>query len=278
MQTDFGASAAALRQELPGNGNSTAYAPDPTRWDRELDELYAALTGRGGFRWDAGRDPLWAAYSDRAQAAGRLAMRDTMGRAAALTGGYGSSYAQAVGQQQYGEYLRGLSEAMPDFYELAYRRWQDEGARLADDYDRLAARRREEAEAAAAAEQTAYQRQRDALADARREADDAAAADKTAYQRRQDSYNALVRLISASGYEPTDAELASAGLSRAAAEALLRQYRLDNPEPAAAGAVWYGGGSGGTQKKSAARRRVKEGPLNAPLPASLGSSAGGKGK
>lgn len=207
-------------------------SPDLEAWDRELDELYAAITGRSGFRYEAKSDPLFAAYEDRAVQNGRLAMRDTMGRTAGLTGGYASSYGQAVGQQQYGEYLRSLSEAMPEFYQLAYQQWQDEGERLLGQYDRLSARRKAAGEEARQAEQTAYDRSRDALADQRYAAESAAAsasaAEKAAYARQKDSYAALVKLISASGYRPTDAELRSAGLSREAAEALLQQYLRDN--------------------------------------------------
>ena len=39
---------------------------------------------------------------------GRLAMMDSMGRAAALTGGYGSSYAQSAGQQAYQKQMDSL--------------------------------------------------------------------------------------------------------------------------------------------------------------------------
>lgn len=224
MQTSSFGPAAATRQDTWNSGAS----PDFSAWDRELDELYAAIAGRGAFRYDANSDPLYAAYADRAVTDGRLAMRDSMGQAAALTGGYGSSYGQAVGQQQYGEYLRSLSEAMPQFYSLAWQRWQDEGAQLGQQYDRLADRRADAAQEAARAEQLAYDRQRDALSDRQRESETALAAEKTAYTRQQNSYAALVKLISASGYRPTDAELEGAGLSREAAEALLRQYLLDN--------------------------------------------------
>ena len=60
---------------------------------------------------------------------GSRAMRDTMGQAAALTGGYGSSYAQSAGQQQYALYLQKLGEAMPELYQAAYERYSAEGDR-----------------------------------------------------------------------------------------------------------------------------------------------------
>ena len=77
--------------------------------DAELEELYQALMGRRSFSYNAAEDPMYRSVADRYVQNGRLAMRDTMGSAAALTGGYGSSYAQAVGQQSFDEYLRQLS-------------------------------------------------------------------------------------------------------------------------------------------------------------------------
>lgn len=247
-------------QNPPNTGLTTDY-------DRELDELYAALSGRGSFRYDAAGDPLYGAYAANVRQNGLMAMRDTMGQAAALTGGYGSSYGQAVGQQQYGEYLRSLSEAMPQFYELAYKSWQDEGARLGEQYDRLYRRRDDAAqqaqwaeEQARQAEQLAYDRGRDALADQQRAQEQAAAAEKTAYARQQDSYAALVKLISGAGYRPTDAELQAAGLSREAAEALLQQYLRDNKLLPTGGA---GYGSAGASPAAAAlpkKKKLASGP------------------
>lgn len=207
------------------NTNSGSRLAD---YDRELNELYSAITGRKRFTYRAASDPLYRAYADRYIQDGRLAMRDTMGQAAHLTGGYGSSYSQAVGQQTYDEYLRKLSDVMPELYATAYQQYADEGERLNDAYDRLYRRRADEYEREAAQEAQAYQRSRDAVSDERYAAETAAAQDKTDYSRRQDSYAALVKLISTAGYQPTDAELQAAGLSREAAQALYEQYLREN--------------------------------------------------
>ena len=172
-------------------------------WDDELEALYSRLSGRGSFRYDAASDPLWTSYAERARLGGQLAMQDTMGRAAALTGGYGSSYAQAVGQREYDDYLRSLGEAMPQFYSLALQRWQAEGDTLRDRYELLYTRASDERERADAAGQAAWQRQ-------------------------QSNYASLVKLIQSAGYRPTDAELSGAGLSRAAADALLAAWQSQN--------------------------------------------------
>lgn len=103
--------------------------------DPELDSLYAAITGRKAFSYNAAADPLYRAAADRYIQNGRLAMRDTVGQAAALTGGYGNTYAQTAGQQRYDEYLRGLAEAIPQYYSLAFRQYQAQGEALRDAYD-----------------------------------------------------------------------------------------------------------------------------------------------
>ena len=196
--------------------------------DAELDALYAALTGRQPFRYRAEEDPLYRSYADRYVQNGRMAMRDTMGSAAALTGGYGSSYAQAAGQQQYDEYLRLLGEALPELYGMAYQQYLDEGAALRERYDLSYQRREDELSRRQAAEAAAYQRERDAISDERYRTEQASRAEQQRYQQQQDSYQKLVRLITGSGYTPSDAELAAAGMSRASADALRREYEQEN--------------------------------------------------
>ena len=137
------------------NSNPTQPAL-PYDEDGELKRLYTAITGRPGFSYAPSSDPLYRSYAERYIQNGRLAMRDSMGQGAALTGGYGSSYAQSVGQQQYNEYLRSLGEVLPELYGLAWQRYSAEGEQLQNAYD-LAWQRRE----------NEYQRGRDALSDER---------------------------------------------------------------------------------------------------------------
>ncbi len=229
-------------------------------WDDELEELYARLSGRGGFRWDAASDGLYRAARDRAVVNGRLAMEDTMGRAAALTGGYGSSYGQAVGQREYDDYLRSLGEAMPQFYGMARQTWQDEGDALRDRYELLSGRASDERDRLAAADKAAQTRQ--------------AAADRLAAQQRQQGFNALVKIIQGSGYRPSDAELESTGLSRAAADALAEAW-LAAQKPAKTRGGSSSSGAAKTKEKSAKKTaRKTEKPA---LPAAPAAAGGGSG-
>lgn len=107
---------------------STEYAGSP--YDQQLKDLYTSITNREQFKYDANEDPMYQQYMDRYQQLGKQAMKDTMGQAAALTGGYGNSYAQGVGQQTYDQYMLGLNDKAMELYNAAYGRYQDEGDRL----------------------------------------------------------------------------------------------------------------------------------------------------
>ena len=212
--------------------------------DAELEELYAAITGRPAFSYSPGSDPLYRSYADRYVQNGRLAMRDTQGRAAALTGGYGSSYAQSVGQQRYDEYLRSLGEVMPELYGLAWQRYQAEGDRLRGAYD-MTRQRGEDA----------YRRERDALADERYEAERQREAEALARKQQQESYEQLYKLIASTGYVPTDEELEAAGLTREQAEALRAEYLRSTKKKKSSSGGWSGGGRRNSRKKNRGKGR-----------------------
>lgn len=111
-----------------------------SRWDKELDTLYDQIANRKAFSYDLGSDPLYRQYREQYQSAGRLAMENTMGAAAALTGGYGSSYSQQAGQQSYNAYLQKLNEVVPDLYAQARSQYDREGAALSERYALISSR------------------------------------------------------------------------------------------------------------------------------------------
>ena len=99
-------------------------------YDEEISNLYSQIINRKPFSYSASEDPLYQQYRDQYMQQGQQAMRDTMGQAAGLTGGYGSTYSQAAGQQAYEAYLARMNEVLPELYGQAYSRWADEGNRL----------------------------------------------------------------------------------------------------------------------------------------------------
>lgn len=192
-------------------------------------------------------DPLMQQYRDLYIGNGQRAMQDTMGQAAALTGGYGSSYAQSAGQQAYNEWLRNLNDKALDIYQLRRNEYDKDRAAL---YDQLSAlnsaaateysKERDALDDERYADELAYSRGRDTISDERY-------ADETAYSRQQDAlaleassrkdaYSRAVSMIE-SGYMPTDEELAAAGISKGYA-----QYMVALAQQQASGSS--GGGSG----------------------------------
>lgn len=124
----------ALRALLEAQKNAPTYA---NSYESQLKDLYDQITKRGKFQYDINEDALYQQYAQQYAQKGRMAMMDTMGQAAALTGGYGSTYGQAVGQQQYDAYLQQLNDVVPELYQMAYAQYQDEGDRMQQQYAML---------------------------------------------------------------------------------------------------------------------------------------------
>lgn len=261
--------------------------------DQALQDLFDEIAGYEKFSYNTREDSLYQAYKQSYTNAGKLAMQDTMGQAAALTGGYGSSYGQAVGQQQYHAYLQKLNDVLPETYGMAYQQYQDERGALVDRYnmtgqlaeseyqkyqDRLNAYYREmdywqnTADTAYGryqqAEEQAYQREQDA------------------YAKQQDAYDRLVDMIVTTGYTPDAEDLAAAGMKDSQYQAYLNYYNSMNAGSA--------GGSGGGGRRSSKKKTDEEdgnynllldqakdlidrGVSAEVLNGSLSSNAGGKG-
>ena len=91
----------------------------------EINSLVESLLGME-FSYDMESDPLFSLSRDQYLKNARLAMEDTLGKATAMTGGYGNSYALGAAQQAYNNELSGFSELIPELYEAAYDRFSDE--------------------------------------------------------------------------------------------------------------------------------------------------------
>ena len=197
--------------------------PKPTyagTFEGQLNDIFDKIQNREKFSYDVNADPLYQSYKDQYIQGGKLAMKDTMGQAAALTGGYGNTYGQQVGQQAYNAYLKNLSAVIPELYDRAYGVYKDEGDDLKDQFTLAGAMR-----------DTEYGRYRDDLGDweqdrdlaIRREQEDynrRKAEETAAYQRQQQAYANLLAVIKSSGYMPSAEELAAAGMSAGQANSL----------------------------------------------------------
>lgn len=102
--------------------------------EKTVNELMHKILNREAFTYDINGDVLYNQFKNQYQNLGKLAMTDTMGQAAALTGGYGNSYASTAGNQAYQSYLTELNNVIPALYEAAYSRYNQEGDRMLQNY------------------------------------------------------------------------------------------------------------------------------------------------
>ena len=235
-----------VQQQKPGAYQS-ALTP-------QLQAQFEAIMNRQPFSYDLGTDPIFQQYTDQYVQKGRRAMQDTMGQAAALTGGYGNSYAQGAGQAAYGNYLQELNTLAPQFQQNAFARWQSEGADMMDRYNALAAREENEygryqdtvnayyadLDRAQQAADNAYDREYGQYMDKLNyDQQKAEWEQKVQSENRDYAYNTALMILQG-GKMPSADLLAAAGLSEADAKALMAMYA-----PKKSG----GGSSGGGDKK-----------------------------
>ena len=131
-----------------------------SKYADQLDGILQRITNPEKFKYEFNGDNLFRSYADYYTQMGKQASQDAMGQAAALTGGYGNTYAQNAGQQAYQQYLLGLYDKGLDLYDRAYQRYQDEQNANLNQYNVLAN-----------ADQTDYGRYRDEYGDWQNERD-----------------------------------------------------------------------------------------------------------
>ena len=101
-----------------------------SEYEGALRDAMEKILNQEDFQYRLNGDALYRQYRNQAV----RAMEDTMGRAAALTGGYGSSYAQSVGQQAYAQQIDALGDKIPALYRLAMEQYQLRAQGLQDRY------------------------------------------------------------------------------------------------------------------------------------------------
>lgn len=234
----------------------------------QVNNLYTQMSNRQPFSYDVDGDALYQQYKDRYQQNAKMAMKDTLAQTAMLTGGYGNSYGHNVGQQAYDRTMQGLTDKIPELQQNAFNMYQAEGDRLNQQYNI------------------------------------AAAGEAQQYGRMQDAYSQIAALISSSGYEPNEDELAAAGMNKEQANALKQAWIVQNPmmayqngaitpdqymtitgayppgyTPAGEGGGWYGGGGGSGDKYTVrdVADAYAQGKNFEQISAALGDQAGNAG-
>jgi len=194
-------------------------------FEDQLQALYDQIEGREAFSYDPEEDEAYRRYARLYAAQGAAAMEDTMGQAASLTGGYGSSYAQAVGQQAYDRYLGELVALVPELRQAALAEYRQEGQALTDRYNML----NQQEKAGYDRWQDTVARWQKTLSEAQSSYEDVSAQDEKAYQAMLKHYADKAeqeRKLSAAGAKLEDsgyeADAGKESLSSTAADSLQR--------------------------------------------------------
>jgi hypothetical protein len=105
--------------------------------DATFNAIMDKILNREKFSYDLNGDALYQQYKDKYIQQGKMAMQDTMGQAAAMTGGYGNSYASTAGNQAYQASLENLNDIIPELYQMAYDKYNQEGQDMLNQYGML---------------------------------------------------------------------------------------------------------------------------------------------
>lgn len=198
--------------QLPVQNVSNQNQPQQTgngyqsKWQPQINDAVNQYLKRDQFKYDVNEDALYQQMKDMYVMQGQKAMMDTMGQSAAMTGGYGNSWAQGAGQQAYQGYIQQLNDNIPDLYQMALNQYMNEGDQMAQNIGMMM-------------DQDAfdYGRYRDQMAD------------------QEDAYNKLLGLMENYDYIPTAEEMAAAGMPESHMKAIMKDYL----------ASLQGGGGGG---------------------------------
>ena len=131
----FKASSAYLDAMEQTNATLAQLNSGKTTYADQIKQMIKDIQNRDPFSYDLSNDTLFQQSLASAMASGKTAMQDTMGQAAALTGGYGSTYATAAANQQYNAFIEDAYNNLPEYYQLALDAYRMQGE---DMYNQLA--------------------------------------------------------------------------------------------------------------------------------------------
>lgn len=154
------------------NGSTTSNAPQfSSEYTAQVDNIMNQIMNREKFSYDMNADAMYQQYKDQYMQQANLANQNAQAQNAALTGGYGSSYGQMVGQQAYAQQMQGLNDIGMELYNNALNQYIREGEQLNNQYAMLADREAQDYNRYLDERNYNYQLGRDAVDDKRYEAE-----------------------------------------------------------------------------------------------------------
>lgn len=98
-----------------------------TSYTDQIRDMMSQIQNRDKFSYDVDTDMLFQQALASSMASGQQAMKDTIGQASSLTGGYASSYATSAGNQAYNAYIQDAYNNLPEYYQMALEAYNMEG-------------------------------------------------------------------------------------------------------------------------------------------------------
>lgn len=92
----------------------------------QYQQMLDKVANRDPFSYDASTDPLYSQYRKEYIREGRRAAEDTLGAAAAMSGGRASSWANTAAAQAGNYYAAQLTDKIPELYQLAFQKYLSE--------------------------------------------------------------------------------------------------------------------------------------------------------
>lgn len=102
-----------------------------SKYNGQIDSIIDSILNRPNFDQNSVYDTdLYKNYREQYMQQGNKAMRDTVGSISGMTGGYGSTYATAAGQQAYDNHISQLGDKTLDIYDRVYQQYLNEGQEM----------------------------------------------------------------------------------------------------------------------------------------------------
>ena len=100
------------------NYQAQAPAPYQSQYQSQIDSLMQNLNDRN-FNYNYSTDPTYQQYKRLYETGARRASENAQANAAAVSGGYGSSWATTAGESAYADYMGGLDNVVNSLYTQA---------------------------------------------------------------------------------------------------------------------------------------------------------------
>lgn len=140
LNNKWNSNTAGIQKTTPTEKFTYESAPSYTsKYQSQIDDLLGEIMNRPDFSYDPETDPQYAAYQKQYTREGQRATADTLGQAAAMTGGMPSTAALTAAQQAGNYYAAQMSDKIPELYQLAYAMYRDEGDNMRLNMDMLTA-------------------------------------------------------------------------------------------------------------------------------------------